>query len=119
VSKKQLSGARDWISKPVTERQMLLWVRDYEKLYFSGRRIVLSVKIQPKFPDYASYGLFGVVDISDEVIRSPKLARILLLHELVHGKLFLDTRNSEITHGAKFQAEVKRLIRAGAYDNIL
>jgi hypothetical protein len=98
---------------------MLRWVREYEKRYFNGRVIVLGVKIQPKLRDYASYGLFGIVDVSDEVIRSPKLVRILLLHELIHGKLFLESENTEIKHGPRFQAEVKRLIAEGAYDAIL
>jgi hypothetical protein len=98
---------------------MLRWVRLYEKSYFDGQRLVLAVEIKPKLPDYAVYGLFGIVDISDEVTRSPRLVRILLLHELIHGKLFHATGDSEIKHGSRFRAEVKRLLAAGAYDTIL
>jgi hypothetical protein len=38
----------EWNGKASTERQMLLWVRAYEKRYFGGRRLVVAVKIQPK-----------------------------------------------------------------------
>jgi hypothetical protein len=119
VPKRKQGQRPEWSGKPVTERQMLRWVREYERRYFNGKRLAIAVTIQPRLADYASYGLFSIIDISDEVIRSHKLVRILLLHELVHGKLFLETNNTEVKHGPRFQAEVKRLMAQGAYDTLL
>ena len=58
-----------------------------------------------------------------EVLRSEKLVRILLLHEMVHSTLFLQSHardeKQEDGHGPRFRAEVKRLMSAGAYDTLL
>jgi hypothetical protein len=109
--------------KPVTKRQMLLWVRSYEKSYFQNKRLVLGIEIKHKLPEVACLGLFTFVEISDAILHSEKLVRILLLHEMVHSKLFLQSHErdekQEHGHGPRFRAEIKRLMSAGAYDKLL
>jgi hypothetical protein len=113
----------NWSNKPITTRQMMRWVRSYEKSYFNNERLVLGIEIKHKLPQMACLGLFSFIEISDEIVRSKKLVRILLLHEMVHSRLFLrscsrDARQ-EHGHGARFRTEIKRLMSAGAYDEIL
>jgi hypothetical protein len=109
--------------KPVTARQMMRWVRSYEKSYFKNERLVLGIEIKHKLPQMASFALFSFIEISDEILHSKKLVRILLLHEMVHSKLFLQSHRRdekhEQGHGPRFGAEIKRLISAGAYDKLL
>ncbi len=116
-------SAESWSGKPVTVRQMMRWVRAYERSYFNGERLVLGIEIKYKLPQIACLGLFSFVEISDEVLRSEKLIRILLLHEMVHSKLFLQSHRrdekQEDGHGPRFRAEIKRLMSAGAYDTLL
>jgi hypothetical protein len=112
-----------WSGKPVTVRQMMRWVRSYEKRYFKNERLVLGIEIKHKLPQIASLGLFSFIEISDDILRSEKLVRILLLHEMAHSKLFLQShrrdQKQEQGHGPRFRAEIKRLISAGAYDKLL
>jgi hypothetical protein len=112
-----------WSDKPVTTRQMMRWVRSYEKTYFKKERLVLGIEIKQKLPQVASLGLFSFIEISNDILRSEKLVRILLLHEMAHSKLFLQShrrdQKQEQGHGPRFRAEIKRLISAGAYDKLL
>ena len=112
-----------WSGKPVTVRQMMRWVRSYEKRYFKNERLVLGIEIKHKLPQIASLSLFSFIEISDDILRSEKLVRILLLHEMVHSKLFIlahrRDEKQEHGHGPRFRAEIKRLISAGAYQMLL
>jgi hypothetical protein len=109
--------------KLVTKRQMLRWIRAYEKHYFNGERLALGIETKHALPQMACLGLFSVIEISNDVLCSEKIVRILLLHELVHSKLFLQahTRDEKVEqgHGPRFRAEIKRLVSAGAYDRLL
>ena len=49
----------------------------------------------------------------------PKLCRVLILHELIHSKLYRENGDPDEAHGERFQAEVKRLWGAGAYAKVL
>ena len=102
---------------------MMRWVRSYEKRYFKNERLVLGIEIKHKLPQIASLGLFSFIEISDDILRSEKLVRILLLHEMAHSKLFLQSHRRdekrEHGHGPRFRAEIKRLISAGAYHKLL
>jgi SprT-like family len=122
MSLKSIHG-ESWSGKPVTARQMMLWVRSYEKKYFKNERLVLGIEIKHKLPQIASLGLFSFIEISDDILRSEKLVRILLLHEMAHSKLFLEShrrdKKQEVGHGHRFRAEIKRLMSAGAYDQLL
>jgi hypothetical protein len=109
--------------KQVTKHQMLCWIRAYEKRYFGGERLALGIEVKPALPQMACLGLFSIIEISDDVLRSEKVVRILLLHELVHSKLFLQSckRDEKVErgHGRTFRAEIKRLISRGAYEGLL
>jgi hypothetical protein len=115
--------AENWSGKPVTTRQMMRWIRSYEKSYFNNERLVSGIEIKHKLPQIACLGLFSFIEISDDILRSEKLVRILLLHELIHSKLFLQShsrdKKQEHGHGPRFRAEIKRLMSAGAYDKLL
>lgn len=55
----------------------------------------------------------GVIRIDTTLQGSPRLVKIIMLHELTHA------RYPRLTHGRKFQAEIRRLVEAGAYDSLL
>lgn len=55
----------------------------------------------------------GTIRIDTTLQGSPKLAKIVMLHEMVHARYPL------YGHGKKFQAEIDRLYAAGAYGGLL
>jgi len=48
-----------------------------------------------------------------------KLCSILVLHELIHSKLYKNNGDPDEKHGPRFKAEVKRLMDAGVYAKLL
>ena len=48
-----------------------------------------------------------------------KLCCILVLHELIHSSLCKENGDPNERHGARFKAELKRLMDAGAYAKLL
>ena len=48
-----------------------------------------------------------------------ELAKIAILHELVHSKLHKQNGDPDEAEGQRFQAEIKRLLEAGAYKGLL
>lgn len=53
------------------------------------------------------------IRICTTLMSSPKLMRIILLHEMIHLK------SPRLTHGKGFKAEKDRLYTLGAYDDLL
>jgi hypothetical protein len=55
----------------------------------------------------------GAIHIDTTLQGSPRLAKIIMLHEMIHA------HNPRLTHGKRFQAEIRRLAEAGAYAQLL
>lgn len=68
-------------------------------------------------PKNKKTGQWYRIRIANEVKKvSPRMARFVLLHEMVHHKL---NRKKEYTHhGPLFQKEMLRLARAGAFNSL-
>jgi hypothetical protein len=96
-------------------------LRYFEKKYFSGIEAVSSIKVldDPRtascyFPESKSIQLnFGVA-------RFRQLAEFLILHELIHHKLFLQNADyAKDPYGEPFRRETQELLKRGAYDKLL
>jgi hypothetical protein len=55
----------------------------------------------------------GVIRIDIPLQGTPKMAKIILLHEMIHA------HRPRANHGRVFQAEIRRLFEAGAYRRLL
>jgi hypothetical protein len=55
----------------------------------------------------------GAIRIDTTLQGSPRLVKIIMLHEMIHA------RYPRLTHGKKFRAELKRLFDLGAYSKLL
>jgi len=49
----------------------------------------------------------------------PKVCKIMILHELIHSKLFKVNGDADGQEGAAFEAEVDRLWEEGVYRKLL
>lgn len=93
----------------------------YNKLYFGNKLKVSSVRfIKLKNPWHAQTAFFSdyppLIEINSRLQYSGKLTRIVLLHEMAHVANHSD---SNISHGPEFRKQIKRLMRLGAYDDLL
>lgn len=91
--------------------------RRYNKKYFGNRLKVSDVKFGK--PSYNAHGETSYFDGTDPLItvsrrflNSGRLVRLILLHEMVHV-------DGYFSHDARFKRQIRRLIRLGAYDDLL
>jgi SprT-like family len=47
------------------------------------------------------------------------MAKIALLHEMIHLKLYIENGDPGEDHGPRFRSELTRLMKEGAYDRLL
>jgi len=107
------------------------WFRIYNKRYFGGRLPNCKVtwcspkkkvlghfwsKDQPVPGTKEFVDRFYFIEISRRLKFSSKLWAFTLLHEMVHLKL-RDTEGKS-DHGHKFQREMKRLMKLGAFNGL-
>lgn len=64
--------------------------------------------------------LTGTIYIDERVSTfQEKTTKILILHELIHWSLFEDNEDPDEGEGERFQAELSRIKRLGAYTGLL
>jgi hypothetical protein len=91
----------------------------YRKKYFKNHIPVVSVRFgRVSRNGHAETDFWGdepvLITISRKYINSGRIARISLLHEMMHIELGV-----EEGHGEKFMRRKKRLMKQGAYDDLL
>lgn len=95
----------------LSQRRLRRWFRQYNRRYFGGylpRDAKLSwTPIEQCWGQ--SYGEPPTIEISPACGVDSRLARMTLLHEMVHLSLY-----PYRAHGPKFEAEMRRLAQAGA-----
>lgn len=106
-------------------RELTYFYHEYNNEYFGGRLVNLEVYFRkmPKSLRYVRYGYTAIPDkgdaeyivINKELIHWYEIARIVLLHEMIHVRY----PHIEPDHGKLFQKEKRRLIIAGAFDNLI
>lgn len=85
----------------------------FNRKYFNGEvPHTTSVTWAPLNGDNGDYQ-DGAIHIDTTLQGSPRLVKIIMLHEMIHA------RYPRLTHGKKFKAEIRRLVEAGAYDSLL
>lgn len=106
-----------------SDKRLQRWYREYNAKYFGGE---LPDEVDTFFgPSIRDHGMYGFVVDFDHVtemelcldhglIQDDRLAKIFLLHECAHIKLW-----PYVTHGARFHAEIQRLAALGAYRGLL
>ena len=64
--------------------------------------------------------LTGTINIDERVSTfQEKTTPLLILHELIHWSLFEDNKDPDEEHGDRFQAELTRIKKLGAYTGLL
>jgi hypothetical protein len=114
----------DWnlVKAPATAADLSNWANAFQQKYFPGcePNVTVTVNINPKFGGAAAFEPATMtIHISERVAPLENVAKICLLHEMVHVKLYMENQDADEAHGPRFQAEIKRLIQAEAYDNLV
>ena len=103
----------------MTNAELRRLFRQYNRLYFSGKLPRADIRFAGMDKEnYLGFCVFfaGVpeVRINKRIRRWPKMVRMTLLHEMCHVAL---PRRAE--HGPRFQREIARLVRDGAFIGLL
>ena len=86
----------------------------YNKKYFANCIPEdTSVMWAPMDHNLGEYQRPGEIRIDTTLQGSPKLAHIIMLHEMIHARF------PKATHGRVFKAERQRLWELGAYEELL
>ena len=98
----------------------------FNNRYFFGR--LVSTKVEYGTPQEGADahwdGQSRTIIVDKNLRTHDSLAMICLLHEMAHAYLDMDeyeggTTTKDRFHGMRYQAEIWRLIQAGAYDGLL
>jgi len=117
----------------MTEKDMVILFEGFNEEFFDGKiqppvkvRFVSEKdmrKINPRESADATWRPHAhEIWIDKAYCRSESICCLLLLHEMAHAALestYVGHPGRHRGHGMIFQAELYRLIRAGAYDNLL
>lgn len=110
----------DIVKDPATEKDFCAWADAYQAKYFSRHNPDVKIKL---VDDAGGNACFApetkTAYIERAVAASENFSRIALLHEMVHINLFDENGDPDADHGPRFKGEIKRLMKAGAYDNLL
>ena len=94
-------------------------MRSYEKRYFTDVEPIADLEIENLDGPSCFYPDRRVIRIHPSVANFPKFCGILILHELIHSKLFQRDHDADVAEGERFQAQVGRLWEQGAYAKLL
>jgi hypothetical protein len=114
----------DWnlVKAPATNSDLATWANVFQQMYFPGcePNITITVNMNPKFGGAAAFDPTTMtIHVAERITPLENLAKICLLHEMIHVKLYAENRDADENHGRRFKAEIDRLTRAGAYDALL
>ena len=93
--------------------------RKYNRLYFDNKVKVSDVRfgrIRPKGAGETSFfsDCPPIITVDRQLMSHGRFVRMVLLHEMVHA-----SAHHDVAHGPKFVKRIKRLVRQGAYDDLL
>src|ERR1700690_1325637 len=112
-----LMDSDDVLSPEVWELHVVSSLRSLERAYFSEIEPVSSIEIvnTPPFP--ARYlPATKIIQLNAELARFPRLAQVLILHELINHKCSVQNPNyAQNAYGKEFQVELTRLLEARPY----
>jgi hypothetical protein len=92
-------------------------MRQFEKEHFSGVAPVADLEVVDLDGPARLLTKSRTIQINPSVSNYPRVARVLILHELINHKLFLKLQRAATEE--EIQGEVNRLWMAGAYRGLL
>ena len=101
------------------EALLKAFMRTFQKRYFRSTPEVADLVIAPLDGPSRFLASENKIQIHPAVAPFPKLARIVILNALIHSKLHKQNGDQDEAEGPGFQAEVKKLLEAGAYKTLL
>jgi hypothetical protein len=102
------------------EADLLAILSHYQNIYFPDVQPILSIEFAASLQGPSRVWPQKDLIEADERLRNfPKLCCILVLHELIHYKLFKKHGKEQSDVGEEFLAEVRRLWDKGAYEGLL
>ena len=108
------------VKDPATVDVLCRWANDYHAKYFTGAAPDVHIAIVDDAGGAACFDPTSKTAYIEKAITPfEKFSRIALLHEMVHIALLAKDRDADEKHGDRFTKEVRRLMQAGAYDNLL
>lgn len=114
----------DWnlVQASATATDLSTWANTFQQRYFPGcdPSVSVAVNTNPKFTKVAAFDPTTMtIHISERIVPFHDIAKICVLHEMIHVNLYTQNKDADKAHGARFKAEIKRLFNAGAYENLL
>jgi hypothetical protein len=115
----------DWnmVKAPMTMQDLANWACFFQNKYFPDVEadVQVGINTNPKFQGAACFEPERMmIHIAECITPFENMAKIALLHEMVHVKLHLANKeDAGEDHGEAFKSEIKRLMEAGAYDSLL
>lgn len=110
----------NFVKEPASVHDFCNWANTYQSRYFTGPAPDVKIAI---VDDTRGIACFVPAEMTAYIDRSAtnseKFSKIALLHEMVHINLFSTNGDPDGAHGHRFKVEIKRLMCAGAYDNLL
>jgi hypothetical protein len=95
-------------------------LRDYERKYFPDVEPISSVEVLENTDDPASFiPSQNLIRMSRVYTPFYKIIAVMLLHELIHSKLYKENGDPDKNEGERFQCEIDRLWVQGAYRKLL
>ncbi|MGA7463322.1 MAG: SprT-like domain-containing protein [Candidatus Korobacteraceae bacterium] len=110
------------VKAPMTTQDLASWANFFQKKYFPDVEadVQVGINTNSKFQGAACFEPERMmIHIAQAITPFENMAKIALLHEMVHVKLQLLFNKEDADHGKAFKSEIKRLIEAGAYDSLL
>lgn len=113
-------------------KELCTWYREYNRKYFDGKCPTENVQVRfasglhrglsPMLGHFTTNRGGGVAILIDARLSAmPSVAKMTLIHEMVHA--FLDRwrevgRGRDSPHGRRFNAKMRELAEAGAFDRL-
>ena len=102
------------------EADLMAIIHYYQETYFSDAKPIPSAEFIDDLDGPSRlFPQINKIEVKRCFSPFPKLCRLLVLHELIHNKLYKKHGAPQEDNGEEFQAEVKRLWDGGAYVDLL
>lgn len=112
----------EMVREPITTDELCHFANAFQRAYFpmSDPDVDVCLCNEPGFLKAAAFDhTQKTIFISERLAAFHELAKVALLHELIHVNLFTDNGDVDKEHGERFIAEIRRLRDMGAYDPLL
>lgn len=106
----------------MTNKELQRLFEEYNERFFDGRLSGVIVKFEKLRKYDGLYRFRGEIAVHKSLRSHPELAKIVLLHEMVHADLMKGGyigHTEDTGHGTHFHVGIDRLYKVGAYEGLL